>query len=126
MSASTIRPGPITAPAPTSSSVIAIEIRTNGDNGPAYTTGSVYIDNLELNPVSPAEAMTIEDFEDLSDWVVSVGPAANGASLTYEGTGAQVGSYAGAFNYQLSSATGNDYVNFEKSVNLDLSTAQSA
>jgi len=58
----------------------------------------------------PGDEVIIEDFEDVSDWFVSVGMNAVSGSITTDAGQAQEGSYAGALNYEHSTAQGFDYV----------------
>lgn len=81
---------------------------------------TVLISVCLLIMVSAIQAIVIDDFEDVSDWGAggSRGPL---SSVSLDGTEAQVGSSAGSFNYSLSEATGNDYVDFYNDrVSLDM------
>jgi hypothetical protein len=71
--------------------------------------------------VSSVQALVIDDFESVSDWGAG-GSRGAFSSVTTDAGEAQVGSYAGSFNYSLSEATGNDYVDFyNDTVSLDMS-----
>ena len=95
--------------APNLHSITYIRIETNGDASTTSTTGTVYIDNLRSEQPDPA---IVEDFESDINWYVNVGPAATGGTITLDADEAQVGRYAGACNYQLSTAVGDDYIDF--------------
>lgn len=69
---------------------------------------------LMLNVSLSQGASLIEDFEDVSDWTVSVGPSAASGSISTSAAEAQVGSFAGQFDYGLTAAVGSDYVQYTK------------
>jgi hypothetical protein len=56
-------------------------------------------------------AVMIDDFEVVSDWGAG-GSRGAFSSVSADAAEAQVGNYAGSFNYSLSEDTGNDYVDF--------------
>lgn len=67
-----------------------------------------------LTAASPARSALIDDFEDVSDWTVSVGSGASSGSISTSAVEAQVGSFAGQFDYGLTTAVGFDFVQYTK------------
>jgi len=97
------------------SQIKSIQFRTIGDISSNYTNNTFYVDKMELDYAAPTYNLpTLEDFEDVSDWTVTVGPAALDGSIDTNAVEAQDGLYAGALNYELSTTMGNDYVFYTK------------
>ena len=67
-----------------------------------------------LTTTAPAWSALIEDFEDVSDWTVTIGGGASSGSISTSAVEAQVGSFAGQFDYGLSTAVGFDFVQYNK------------
>jgi len=110
---------------PDLSAIKAIEVRVIGDISSTASSETIYIDRMELNQVDLLTLAIIDDFEDVSDWIVSKGGWALDGWIDVDAAEAQVGDYAGALHYDHSTGTGNDYVNFDKNISLDLSSANS-
>ena len=110
---------------PDLSAITAIDIRVIGDLSATASSGTIYVDSIELNRADPMTLALIEDFEDVSDWFVGMGPTALDGSIGLDASQAQVGAYAGALNYDHSTAQGFDYINFGKNTALDLTGADS-
>jgi len=102
---------------PDRSAITRIIFQANGGNSTTATSGTVYVDKLE---VKVPDSVMFEDFEDVSDWTVGVGTGANDGSITYDAGEAQYGRYAGAMNYDHSTATDYDYIDFVKDTQIDI------
>lgn len=108
--------------APNLSNIVQMRFEICGDASANYTSGTVYVDDINAKVVSYA---VIESFEHLGWWATSVGPAAGSASVALNSALAQQGAYCAAFTYGLTSAVGSDYVRlYNDRLALDLSSAE--
>ena len=107
--------------APDLSNIVNFRFTTNGDLSSNYTADSIVVDTIEFVTVDDS---VMEDFEDVSDWQVSVGPNADSASITSSTEDYRSGVRSGVFNYGLSTEQGFDYIDYYRdNTTFDLSGA---
>lgn len=109
---------------PDFTNIASMRVEICGDNSASYTTGTVYLGDIETKVKSYT---VLEDFEDLNGWNFSCGAGADSTntSIALDDVEAQQGLYAAGLTYSHGGAVGFDYIDFyNDTVSLDFAGAK--
>jgi len=104
--------------------VIQINYHESGKYGDIYKDGSVVVNSTKRNfiPFTSFSGNVVDDMESVGDWTIGVGGGAIGGSMSTDTSDKRQGDKSGVLSYQHSTATSNDFVNYSKSVTLDINS----